>query len=439
MTGKPSMKSLVLTIGTGNLDRVEDSLLVPLQKSISDREWRTVILLPSQRTSEHAETIVARFPALDIRIHPLEFDGAENDPDSCFDAFDRVFEGLLDEGIEPQNMIVDFTRGTKAMSAALVLAAVRREVPVLRYLSGERDARGMVQAGSERINEVRTTMATASRRLDLARQLMCRGDFAAVIALLPRPGSQWADLWPPSLVEVAGRVEPLARFYAAWDRLDYAEAAKISDLPIEADLLAEWRPLVAGDETREWVKGLANPPGRDDHPAMAEYLRGLAADLVENGRRRIRDHQLEDALLRAYRVLELMGQARLFHHGLDSEFLTVSNAAVSKFQNDLKRKGNRLEENRDGTLKVPRERGARLLTRLEDPLGKELFDLGKTGSDIGANLRNHSILAHGFEAKAPAKDGLEKQFNLLETLLQKDDASAGRRIAVARRLDLTVL
>ena len=105
----------------------------------------------------------------------------------------------------PHRVVVDFTRGTKAMSAALVLAATRREVPHLRYVTGPRDRRGMVQAGSEEVRQIRTTVAAGHRRLDLARDLMLRGNFPAAEAVLPDPEHRFAAIFPHDLLRVAGR------------------------------------------------------------------------------------------------------------------------------------------------------------------------------------------------------------------------------------------
>ena len=71
--------------------------------------------------------------------------------------------------------VSDFTRVTKAMSAALVLAAIRHELPQLRYLSGgRRDERGLVVPGTEIVTDIRTTVATTRRRLDEASDFLLR-------------------------------------------------------------------------------------------------------------------------------------------------------------------------------------------------------------------------------------------------------------------------
>ena len=70
-----------------------------------------------------------------------------------------TMRGVLVNGVRSDYVVADFTRGTKAMSAALVLAAVGA-VPLLRYVHGsERDERGAVLPGDEEkwVNSKRRT------------------------------------------------------------------------------------------------------------------------------------------------------------------------------------------------------------------------------------------------------------------------------------------
>ena len=132
---------LLCTVGTGTIDQIRDTLLEPLKKSIRQGEWQQVILLPSQLTAANAELLCREVQDVPIAIKPLPQEKMEDDPDACFAHFDSVLATLRTEGAAPDAILVDFTRGTKVMSAALVLAAVRHDIPSLRYISGPRAAR----------------------------------------------------------------------------------------------------------------------------------------------------------------------------------------------------------------------------------------------------------------------------------------------------------
>ena len=47
-----SGRVLVMTIGTGNLDRLEETLFRPLTLSLETGEWQKAVLLPSERTGD---------------------------------------------------------------------------------------------------------------------------------------------------------------------------------------------------------------------------------------------------------------------------------------------------------------------------------------------------------------------------------------------------
>jgi hypothetical protein len=138
-------------------------------------------------------------------------------------------------------------------------------------------------------------------------------------------------------------------------------------------------------------------------------------------------------------VLELVGQLRLFEHGLDSADLPPEHPAVEKLQRKLeKKKSDPLERSPRGKLTAARRQVARLLNVLNDPLADELIALGETGS-VRADSRNDSILVHGFRATSVADDAeLRALYASLEALLIEDGGPAATdRLALARSLDLS--
>ena len=419
---------LIMTVGTGDVDRVEETLFTPLRKSIATEDWARVVLLPSRVTEQFARALQGHIDGAEVDVAPLPA-GDENDADAAYAHFDQVLATVL-EGSAPEDVVVDFTRGTKAMSAALVLAATRRAVPRLRYITGRRDRRGMVEPGSEQVREIRTTAVDGHRRLDLAREHVRRGAFAAVTNALPDPDAPLARLYPDDFLHAARAVRTTARFYAAWDRLDYAGAAKVAvgEPPSE-----EWRRYWPASEVRGWLDALARAPECSGHGAMAAWLRRLAVDLLANGERRVRQGQHEDALVRAYRLLELIGQARLFDHGLDSANLARDHDAVRAVQRESeKKKRAPFSEGPHGELQASRFQVGRLLRHCADPLAAMLLRFADE-TLLKPTLRNNSVLVHGFVARAPDDpELLRRLFRELEALARQDggDAVAGRlRIA----------
>ena len=298
-THSGSKKALVLTVGTGNIDDIERTLLVPVLKSVEDGEWDRIVLLPSHTTEEFAQTLQERISNPAVEIDALPTSGQENDADACFGHFDSVLVQLIDDGFKPGDIVVDFTRGTKAMSAAVVLAALGRDIPVLRYVYSERrDERGTAIPGIEKVGQIKTNLATERRRLYQAERLMGHGNFSAVIELLPHLDGPFGKLFPAIFRPQAASLRAAAQIYAAWDRLDYKAADKA--LEIHGSTAAGAGRFAPTPEMGKWLRQLAR---RSDQSA---YRRALACDLLANAERRLRDQHFEDALLRAYRGLELI-------------------------------------------------------------------------------------------------------------------------------------
>ena len=407
---------LVMTVGTGDVTKLEETLFSPLRKSIATDAWARVILLPSSVTEEFAQTLGGDLEGVEVAIRPLP-GGDENDADRAYSHFDAVLAETLQK-TPPEHVVVDFTRGTKAMSAALVLAATRRGIPNLRYVTGPRDQRGMVESGREVVRRTRTTMVAGHRRLDLARDLMRRGSFAAAEAVLPESEYPFASRHPDDLNRIAGAVRTAARFYAAWDRLDYATASNLdlAELPAQ-----DWKDLWPSPAARDWVSELTCSVERSDSAAMADRLRRLVADLIANGERRVRQGQHEDALVRAYRVLELIGQARLFDQGLDSGNLDRSHRAVQTLQRKIEKKGqDPLFETLKGALQAGRFQVARLLKECGDTFAGQLLEFDQRAL-LKPTLRNTSLLIHGFVAMAPDdSESLRRLFTELADLTHSD-------------------
>ena len=420
-----SGRTLVMTVGTGDLDRLEETLFTPLRKSIATEAWTRVLLLPSSVTEDFARTLRHRLDSAAVDVSPLPA-GDENDADAAYAHFDRVLATVLQDAA-PEDVVVDFTRGTKAMSAAIVLAATRRAIPRLRYVTGRRDRRGMVEPGSEQVRGIRTTTVDGHRRLDLARALFVRGDFAAVSHVLPKPHGPLAPLYPDDFVHTARAVRSAARFYAAWDRLDHAAAATVETVAPPSE---DWRRFWPTPDARAWVGVLAREPERADHRAMAGRLRRLAVDLLANGERRVRQGQNEDALVRAYRLLELIGQARLFDHGLDSANLDPDHDAVLAVRRESERKKRKpFSEGPGGKLLASRFQVGRLLRHCGDPLAKPLLRFDDE-TLLKPTLRNNSVLVHGFAARAPDDPAsLRRLFQDLEKLAREDCGDAVAEIA----------
>lgn len=436
-----SRKALLLTVGTGDINRQKETLFEPLKKSIREGEWQQIMLLPSQQTVKAAKQLVSELKQdVTIRPHiqtkPLPQAGDEEDVNACFAHFDSIIKGLIDKGFAANEILIDFTRGTKSMSAALVMAAILHDIPRLRYITGKkRNATGAVIPGTELIKEVSTISVNARKILAAAEGFLRNSLFSAALELLPDPDGLDTALWTDDLINDVRTLKPCATFYAHWDRFDYKSASDIC-LPQQKNN-GRMSIFIPSKQTQKWVSTLAAEMPVDFNK-KATWLRRLAVDLLANGERRILHRQYEDALLRAYRVLELAGQVRLFEKGLDSANLPREHEAVKKLQEKLRKKNSApLSPNKNGTLKAGRENVARLLKILNDPFGKKLLKLAEDGK-LKAKHRNKSILTHAFEAVSREEKDLRELYSRLEDLLKEEGGKeVNDYLKAARSADLS--
>jgi len=430
-----SQKVLLMTVGAGHAGRLEETLFEPLRKSIATGEWVHVVLLPSALTEENAREFERRLAGQPVSIATLPAPGLEDDADACFAHFDGVLAQLMDSGVRPEEIVADFTRGTKAMSAALVLAAAGRGVPLLRYITGKRDDRGTVIPGEEQVRDFRTGRMIFRRDLDLAARFLQAWQFRAAERLPQADVSGVPSAW----LEQAAWLDWFARFWGAWDRLDYGLAARLLDQQPEAPCPVSLSRFQPGAAHVAFIRRRARPLPQG-LSARAEALRDLAADLVENGRRRLTLGELEDASLRAYRVLELIGQIRLLAHGQDSACVDSSWPPYQDWLAYREKKARKKktawsppEADEEGRVALARQNVASLLRRLGDPLGAELCNPEKFWK-LDPKRRNLSALIHGFEAGARTADASElaETYDRLEELLLREDPTNDVRIHAAR-------
>lgn len=404
------VKALFLTVGTGNKDNQNDSLFNPLRKSIKESGAGIVVFLPSQETLSTAQKLKSEFEGLlKVYIEPLKEKGMEEDADLCFTFFDHLFQDML-KVVEAKDIIVDFTRGTKVMSAALYSAGLRNKISDFRYITSmQRDVHGQVIAGTEEIKYIDASYARYLAILDQCKNLFEVNQFSAVQTLLNVSNA------PKKLREQTKNVSMLAEFYTAWDRLDYQKAKEICPTFEMKETIFE--KFSVPQQIQNWIKNLSVESFEtpDDrfltkeeclHNAERAFL--LVFDLYGNALRRLKAGQLEDAAIRAYRMLEMIGQIKLFKMGFDSSRMPTSNREIDDYcqRNSIFKKPNL------DFYMFSRKNTAEFLRFKNDPIGSVLLSYEEKVADI----RNNSILIHGYKSRV---DNEKKLRGILDDLLSE--------------------
>ncbi|MFN8525416.1 MAG: TIGR02710 family CRISPR-associated CARF protein [Chloroflexota bacterium] len=400
-------RALVVTVGTGT--RVDSDIVSPLKKSIEQSQARRVVLLASVVSDQYARRIVAEL-GLDEKEAAIAI---LEDIDSANAVFERSLEVLRDlrgRGFEPAQIDVDYTSGTKPMSAGLALAATAFGCATMKYIGGPRD-KGVVIAGREEIKSIGTDIVRAHHELEIARRLFSRLQFDSVLGVLP--DSQAGLLDADAQSELA-QLRALAQAYSAWDKFDHATFVETH--PKTEVASANLAPFVLA-RTR-WNRLSQMAADRKN----GRFSQDLLADLFNNATRRMHEGRHDDAVARLYRFVEMLAQHRLNRAPRSIDTSDVKRKALPETLPEDVERWFDIAENGDKRAKVAigLQQAYRLLHVLDDDLATRYWDRTKQRRDELLSRRNNSILAHGVnsvsgvDATALRDDARELALSVIE-------------------------
>lgn len=307
---------------------------------------------------------------------------------------------------------VDFTGGTKCMSAGVVLASLDWNC-VWQYVGGKERTKGgvgIVVDGKENIVHPKNPWDTlAWRHVLRAAALFDQGDAGAATAVV----EQALRTAPDGAVKRAlAALMQFCSIYREWDAFRHKEALRhISEFETARYALT----CLLSDESVDLLQRQA----ASDRVILSQLADATEptelwiADLFSNGERRMKERRWDDAAARYYRCLEALAQQRLAERGINS-----SAVPTERIPAPLRAEW-QLEHH--GTAQLSLVQCYRLLESLGDELGvrcvsSALLDPARSPLQI----RNRSILAHGFQAvtEAAAKSLRQEFLNLAPNEIQ---------------------
>lgn len=338
----------------------------------------------------------------------------------CYRALRRSLPAILAETrVPPAGVVVDYTGGTKTMSAALVLAAseIFQQFSYVGGTQREKAGLGVVVEGRERVlYQDNPWTALALREVERARDLWVACQFDAAAGVLR---------------EVAPRVPHRLRFealatladgLAARHRLDFSKAQRLLTTAI-----GRLRPMF---ETHPTAGPLPLAQAALEiceccvKPTVCEPL---LRELLDNTLRTAAQGRFEDAAARLYRAMEMQGQ------------IWLADATGGRFANGrcapdggpgLPQALQGLDFCRPddaGEIRLSLEQCFRALAALGHPHARAvLADLDARDTDgttrsrwrAATARRNTSILAHG--VNSVGKDGFEQMKTIASEFLGFD-------------------
>ena len=365
--------------------------LEPVRKTLDEGRPPYVLFVVSSGSKPHVEKeILPALPSYAPQRNYLEISDHEDIGTCYWEIRADVERWLHERELKPEEVYVDITGGTKAMSAALALAGVER-FRNFTYVGGCRRNSGnlgTVVTGSERVIERQNPWnAYAVREMERANWLLSEfhADSAAEIleaaAEKCDPSSQKARL----MVFVG-----LSKALGASDKFDFLTADKQfsplrEKLKLSLDYdYAGYEKLEALHEQwqtiREQVKDNNRTAGRE-----------TLLELLANADRRAKQSRFDDAVGRLYRAVELRGQ-QLVKQAFGAELgkISIEQFPADRRENVIAEFG--AAENDNYGLGVKKLFQALEFSEVES-LREKAHIYGSLKNDL--QKRNNSLLAHG--------------------------------------------
>ena len=390
-------RALLITVGTGIGAEKEEaikSLAHGIVASIrnSNPDYIVFIVTEESKTGTIPE-IKNMYPELPDNEPVLIKD--MNDVNSIYQEITEKIKDLKSRGYD---VVIDFTSGTKAMSASAVLAATSEAV-MLSYVSGKRIG-GKVVKGEEQVLSYSPVKGIVDFQEKILKELFNTYQYESCLEIIRRIGEMTSD---PEVVEKMSRYRQLAEGYSLWDKFEHKKALEL--------LRTFDNSLVNIEENKRTMFSMEKREYKD--------YRLLISDLMNNTRRRMEEGKYDDAVARLYRTIELIAQIRLKELGVIDKKKLKDNRVFAIVLRDLEKKldseiienykkGQRQDDLNKGLIKLGLSKDYDLLADLDDELGKKFMEDSKEAEKLQnlLNARNSSILAHGLEpvGKKAAKE-----------------------------------
>lgn len=307
----------------------------------------------------------------------------------------RVEDWLNEHALHAEDVYLDITGGTKAMTAALALAGVER-FNAFSYVGGEernKNNLGTVITGSEYLVSTPNPWDTyAVRDLELANEMLA-GRNADMAASVLDSASEKCN---PDLSRQLKQFASLARAFGNADRFAFGGLPEYVDGQSFKALCNRYPGLdVIGGHWKAVSQDLRQPDRTPGRPTLLE--------LLANAQRRARQHRYDDAIGRIYRAVELYAQ-QLVKQAFNVELGRVTRQSVPQHRrNSFDAQFDR--SFRDGWYQLGLADMYQCLDFSDDPKLKSKSDVHDKLKER-LNARHRSLLGHGV---SPVTDNIYQE------------------------------
>lgn len=360
---------MIITVGTGN--DVWNAIIFSIKRQNPD----TILFIVTDDSKDKTLKLVYENIKLDEYKIQERICNEINDVEILTIEYSKYIKDLIGSGFNASQIVADYTSGTKPMSAALIYAAIQKEIETISYVYGQRGEEGKVKTGSERLNTLSPTAIYTDKKIEMAINFFNKYQYFTALEILSD-----STLEHPSYKEKIKLLQKITEAYLEWDKFNFEKASTLlneASCNKEADTIIN-RPII--EKHKQILHQLKSSKNPNDY---------LIADLLANANRRGLEGKFDDAMARLYRCIEMLGQSEFFKHyqfstsEIQWEKLpdTIKSDLDSKFPNKNK-------------VEIGLADCFRILKTLEKPVAKTYYESESEIKKI-LHIRNYSILAHG--------------------------------------------
>ena len=404
---------LFMTVGTGiNADSEEMGfklLARKLYSTITKIYPHKVVFFASDKSKHTIEYVEELFRQNDdefildedyqiVRIKAID------DFNACFESVEaKVWELDYQRENADTQIIMDYTSGTKTMSAAMACCGLFYSKDLISVV-GDRST-GEVSAGTEQINYQNLYKIYDKFSLMRTRYNFNANRFMACMDVLNYIVDM--NIHKDSLLN-------LCKAYHAWDNMNFEDAFDyLKDVDMNKIEFGEIK-----NELKSNIKALGTIVNARSPNLKNCYI---LASLINNSIRKADEYKYDDAIARLYRAFELTAQIRLDSYNINTSdvdtAVLLENNVSEKFIEELE------NAKEDGKIRIGLVMDYLLLNELNDDLGRYYVENDKRIRNMTVK-RNNSILAHGLESSS--KEDFEEFLEVVVDIARKLDKDMNR-------------
>ncbi len=363
----------------------------PILKSIEHYAPSFVVYLVSEQTEKQVEEIRNK-SKIDCIYEIVRI----KDPQNLIETYAKSLDAaklIRSRGFEKNNVIVEYTGGTKPMSSGVVLATVSENF-VFSYVGGiERNKGdlGVVVTGKEEIfKRLSPWLIYATKEKEIAIEFFNKYRYSSSLEMLKTAEEKLAPF--PDKKEEIDNLILMVKAYDAWDKFDHKEARDILRKIERKDAADNLNFLNELLERKARFRKDLEKSGVKVGEIPTEHL---IVDLFSNAKRRAEEGKYDDACARLYRTLEALGQFILLKdYNIDSSDVRFENLR-GKIREDYIKEYENKRDRKDGKIKLGLVENFDLLKKLNNSV-ITIYNEKEEELKAYLNFRNNSILAHGF-------------------------------------------